>query len=213
MLLKKERQNIVYYGNQLVDCGLTTGSGGNVSIFNRAEGLIAFTPSSMKYADIRPEDVVVLDAEGKLVEGERRVSTELNMHLTVYRNRPEVCGVVHTHSVYATAVACMGWDLQPVHYMLAMAGPVVRCSRYATYGTQELADLALEALGGNRACLLGNHGLLAVGDSVESAFSTAEHLEFVAKLSCITKSLGEPQILSECQIREVMDKFGTAPYK
>lgn len=213
MLLEKERRQVVHYGNRLIECGLTTGSGGNVSIFNREQGLVALSPSSMHYSDITPEDVVVLDLDGKVVEGTRRPSTELGMHLIVYSHRPDVNGVVHTHSLYATAVACMGWDMVPVHYMLAMAGQVVKCSKYATYGTQELAEYALEALGGRGACLLGNHGLLAVGATVDQAFSTAEHLEYVAKLTCITKSLGHPNILTDEQIHTVMDKFGTNPYK
>jgi L-fuculose-phosphate aldolase len=213
MLLEKERIDVVHYGNRMIECGLTTGSGGNVSIFNREKGLIALSPSSMHYRDIKPEDVVVLDLDGNVVEGTRRPSTELGMHLIVYRNRPDVNGVVHTHSIYATAVACMGWDLEPVHYMVAMAGPVVKCSRYATYGTQELAEYALEALGSCGACLLGNHGLLAAAPTVAHAFSTAEHLEYVARLTCITRGLGQPNILTDGQIHVVMDKFGTNPYK
>jgi L-fuculose-phosphate aldolase len=197
----------------LVARGLTTGSGGNVSVYNRNQGLVALTPSSMSYGDITPEDVIVLDIDGNVAEGTRRPSTEVKMHLGVYRGRPDVCGIVHTHSVYATAIACMGWDIEPLHYLLAMAGPVVKCVGYATYGTQELADSALEALGDRGACLLGNHGLLAAAGTLEQAFSIAEHLEFVAQLTCITRGLGRPNILTPEQMRVVMDKFGTNPYK
>lgn len=213
MLLHKERTDIVRYGKQLISSRLTTGSGGNISIYNREEGLLALTPSSMCYSDITPEDILVLDVDGKVVEGTRRVSTEVNMHLIVYHNRLDVCAIVHTHSVYATAVACMGWDLEPVHYMLAMGGPVIKCAPYATYGTQKLAGYALEALGNRSACLLSNHGLLAAAPTLERAFSTAEHLEYVAQLTCITKGMGQPNILSQDQIATVMDKFGTNPYK
>jgi L-fuculose-phosphate aldolase len=213
MLLQRERIDVVRYGNQLTERGLTTGSGGNISVCNREKGLVALSPSSMNYSDITPEDVVALDFDGNAVEGDRRVSTEVNMHLIVYNNRPDVGGIVHTHSVYATAVSCMGWDLEPVHYMLAMAGSVVKCSKYAVYGTEELAGYALEALGDRGACLLGNHGLLAVAPTVERAFSIAEHLEYVAKLYCITKGLGQPNILTSEQIRAVMDKFGATAYK
>ncbi len=104
-------------------------------------------------------------------------------------------------------------DMVPVHYMIAMAGPLVKCSKYATYGTQELAECALDALGPRRACLLGNHGLLAAAPTVEQAFSTAEHIEYVARLTCITRGLGQPNILSDENIHTVMDKFGTNPYK
>lgn len=213
MLLQKERQDIVLYGNKMINHGLTTGSGGNISIFNREEGLVALSPSSMHYSDIKPEDVIVIDADGNTVEGARKPSTEKSMHLAVYAQRPDVGSVVHTHSMYATAVACMGWDLPPVHYMLAMAGPVVKCSKYATYGTDKLAEYALEALEGRGACLLGNHGLLTAAPTLERAFSTAEHLEYVAQLYMLTKTAGNPNILNLAQIEEVMDKFGTNPYK
>ena len=213
MLLEQERIDVVQCGNQLIASGLTTGSGGNVSIFNREAGLIALSPSSISYSEITPEDVVVVNLQGEIVEGTRRVTTELEMHLSVYRSRPDVCAVVHTHSLYATAVSCMGWDMQPVHYMLAMAGTVVKCAPYATYGTKELADYAVQALEGRGACLLGNHGLLAAGPTLERAFSTAEHLEYVAQLICVTKSLGKPNILSPEEIQIVVDKFGTNPYK
>lgn len=213
MLLSAERHEIVEYGNRMAQRGLTTGSGGNLSVYNRGEGLVAMTPSGMDYCDITPEDVVVLTVGGQVAEGGRRVSSEVDMHLGVYRARPDVCGVVHTHSVYATAVACMGRDLEAVHYMLAMAGTVVKCSKYATYGTRQLAGYALEALGNRGACLLGNHGLLSCAPTLQRAFSTAEHLEFVARLTCITGALGKPNILSREDMLAVMDKFGTSPYR
>jgi L-fuculose-phosphate aldolase len=213
MLLEKERIEIVRYGNLLIERGLTTGSGGNISIYNRGKGLIALTPSSMSYDEIAPEDVLIIDIQGEVVDGARQPSTEIHMHLASYRSRSDVNAVVHTHSVYATAIACMGWALEPLHYLIAMAGSVVKCARYATYGTQELADCAMEALGNRGACLLGNHGLLAVGPTLQRAFSTAEQLEYVSRLYCITRSLGEPNILSEGQLGIVMDKFGTNPYK
>lgn len=213
MLLEKERILVVAYGKKMLDRGLTTGSGGNVSIYNRESGLVALSPSSMDYYETQPEDVVIMDCDGKIIDGARRPSTEINMHLALYRARPDVCAVVHTHSLYATAVACMRWDLPAVHYLAAFGGEIVKCSEYATYGTPELAQYALEAMGGRSACLLGNHGLLAASSSIEKAFSTAEHLEYVAKLYCVTKSLGEPNILSGEQMLEVMKKFGTCPYR
>ncbi len=213
MLLERERKDIVEYGKRMIERGLTTGSGGNISIYDRKQGLVALTPSSMDYADIRPEDVVLMDLDGNIKDGIRRPSTEINMHLLVYRNRPDVNAIVHTHSIYCTAIACMGWDLEPVHYMLAIAGRGVKCSKYATYGTPELAQYALEAMGDNGACLLGNHGVLTAGSSLEQAFAIAEHLEFVAKLVCITKSMGKPNLLTDEQIAIVADKFGTNPYK
>lgn len=213
MLLEEERNLVVEYGKKMLDKGLTTGSGGNVSIYNRKSGLVALSPSSMDYYETQPEDVVIMDCSGKIVDGKRRPSTEINMHLALYRARDDISAVVHTHSLYATAVACMRWDLPAVHYLAAFGGDIIKCSEYATYGTEELAQYALEAMGNRNACLLGNHGLLAASSNIEKAFSTAEHLEFVAKLYCVTKSLGEPNILSSEQMLEVMKKFGTCPYR
>ncbi|MEG2852661.1 MAG: class II aldolase/adducin family protein, partial [Hydrogenoanaerobacterium sp.] len=175
--------------------------------------LVALSPSSMDYYETQPEDVVIMDCSGKIVDGKRRPSTEINMHLALYRARDDISAVVHTHSLYATAVACMRWDLPAVHYLAAFGGDIIKCSEYATYGTEELAQYALEAMGNRNACLLGNHGLLAASSNIEKTFSTAEHLEFVAKLYCVTKSLGEPNILSSEQMLEVMKKFGTCPYR
>ncbi|MEG0018818.1 MAG: class II aldolase/adducin family protein, partial [Hydrogenoanaerobacterium sp.] len=176
MLLEEERNLVVEYGKKMLDKGLTTGSGGNVSIYNRESGLVALSPSSMDYYETQPEDVVIMDCSGKIVDGKRRPSTEINMHLALYRARDDISAVVHTHSLYATAVACMRWDLPAVHYLAAFGGDIIKCSEYATYGTEELAQYALEAMGNRNACHLGNHGLLAASSNIEKTFSTAEHL-------------------------------------
>lgn len=213
MLLMKEREMLVKYGKKLITNGLTKGSGGNISIFNREENLVAITPSGMDYFETEVEDIVIIDLEGNIVEGKHKPSSEIGMHLIFYKDREDANSIVHTHSMYATAVSCMGWTLEPVHYMVGMAGVDVKCAKYATYGSQELAENALEAMGDRNAVLLGNHGLLALGSDVESAFSTAEHLEFVSELYCITKSLGQPNILTEAQMTDVMKKFKTYKYK
>lgn len=213
MLLKKERELLVKYGKKLIANGLTKGSGGNISIYNREENLVAITPSGMDYFETEEEDIVIIDIDGNILEGKHKPSSEIGMHLIFYKTREDANAIVHTHSMYATAVSCMGWTLEPVHYMVGMAGVDVKCSKYATYGSQELAENALRAMEDRNAVLLGNHGLLALGNDVESAFSTAEHLEFVSELYCITKSLGQPNILTEPQMMEVMKKFKTYKYK
>lgn len=213
MLLMKEREELVKFGQKLITSNLTTGSGGNISIYNREEGLIAITPSGMDYFETRVEDILVMDIDGNIKEGTLKASSETGMHLSFYKNREDANAVVHTHSKYATAVACMGWELKPVHYMVGLAGYDVKCAKYATYGSMELANNALEAIGDRNAVLLGNHGLLALGADVQSAFSVAEHLEFVAEIYCITKAMGEPKILTEENMEDVMKKFNTFKYK
>lgn len=213
MRMLKERELVVKYGKKLITSNLTTGSGGNISIYNREQGLIAISPSGMDYFETEIEDVIIIDLDGNVVEGILKPSSETEMHLIFYRNREDANAIVHTHSKYATAIACMGWDIKPVHYLIGLAGHDIKCAKYATYGSQELADNALEAIGDRNAVLLGNHGLITLGIDIGLAFSIAEHLEFVSEIYCITKSLGEPKILSNLQMDDVMKKFNTYKYK
>lgn len=213
MRMMKEREQIVAHGKKLITNGLTTGSGGNISIYNREEGLVAISPSGLDYFETKLEDIVIVDLEGNTVEGDLKPSSEIGMHLIFYKNREDANAIVHTHSKYATAVSCMGWDLKAVHYLVGFAGLDVKCAKYATYGSMELAENALEAIGNRNAVLLGNHGLIALGSDIERAFSTAEHLEFVSEIFCITKSLGEPNIINDSQMEDVLKKFNTYRYR
>ena len=212
-MMEYEKEQVVRYGKKLIDRRLTTGSGGNISVYNREKNLVAISPSGLDYYETTPEDIVILDMDGNLVEGKHRPSSEAGMHLAFYKNRADVSGIVHTHSKFATAIACMGWELPAVHYLIGMAGHRVKCTGYATYGSDELAKKALETIGDSNAVLLANHGLIALGEDVDRAFSTAEHLEFVSEVYYLTKTLGTPNILSDEDMDEVMKKFGTFRYK
>ena len=212
-MMMQEKEQVVRYGKKLIDRRLTTGSGGNISVYNREKNLVAISPSGLDYYETTLEDIVILDMDGNLVEGKNRPSSEAGMHLAFYKNRADVSGIVHTHSKFATAIACMGWELPAVHYLIGMAGHRVRCTGYATYGSEELAKKALETIGDSNAVLLANHGLIALGEDVDRAFSTAEHLEFVSEVYYLTKTLGTPNILSDEDMDEVMKKFGTFRYK
>ena len=212
-MMEYEKEQVVRYGKKLIDRRLTTGSGGNISVYNREKNLVAISPSGLDYYETTPEDIVILDIDGNLVEGKHRPSSEAGMHLAFYKNRADVSGIVHTHSKFATAIACMGWELPAVHYLIGMAGHRVKCTGYATYGSDELAKKALETIGDSNAVLLANHGLIALGEDVDRAFSTAEHLEFVSEVYYLTKTLGTPNLLSDENMDEVMKKFGTFRYK
>lgn len=213
MLMKNERDLVVKYGKKLISNGLTTGSGGNISVLNREKNLVAISPSGLDYFETQAEDIVIVDLQGNTVDGRLKASSELGMHLIFYNNREDAGAIVHTHSKFATAISCMGWELKPVHYLIGMAGFDVKCAKYATYGSQELAENALEAIGDRFAVLLANHGLIALGDDLERAFSTAEHLEFVSEIYYLTKTMGEPNLLNKNQMTEVMKKFNTYRYK
>lgn len=209
MLMKKERELIVEYGKKLVTSGLTKGTGGNLSIFNREERLMAISPSGIDYFEIRPEDVVVLNLKGEIIEGEKEPSSELDMHKIFYENRDDIDAIIHTHTIYATAISCLNWDLPAVHYMIALAGPNVRCAEYATYGTRKLAENAFEAMKDRKAVLLANHGLLAGAKDLANAFNITEEIEYCAELYYRCKSVGEPVILSPEEMELMAEKFKT----
>jgi len=206
--MKEQRTEVVEYCRRLAASGLSCGTSGNISLLDRDSGHVAISPSSMDYGDITAADVVLLDLAGRLVDGQRRPSSEWGMHLAAYRARADINAVVHTHSPAATTLAVLGWELPAVHYMIALGGsacvPVVP---YHTFGTAALADAVGAGLARCRACLLQNHGVLAGGSDLPAAFSLAEHLEFCADLYLRARSVGEPRILDEKQIAEVIDRL------
>ncbi|NLW23186.1 MAG: L-fuculose-phosphate aldolase [Tissierellia bacterium] len=209
MLLREERESIVEYGKKLVTSNLTKGTGGNLSVFNREKGLFAISPSGIDYFKIKVEDVVVMDLEGNKVDGDRVPSSEYEMHRIFYANREDIDALIHTHTMYATTLACLNWELPPVHYMVALAGLNIRCAKYATYGTRELAENAFEAMKDRKAVLLANHGLLAGADTLANAFNITEEIEYCAELYYRAKSIGEPVILPEEEMVLMMEKFKT----
>lgn len=208
MILAEEREKIVIYGQKLLTSGLTKGTGGNISIFNREKGLVAISPSGLDYFEVTAEDVVVIDLEGQVVEGKRKPSSEHSMHSIFYQKRSDVTAVVHTHSPFSTTLATLGWELPPTVYLIAVAGRNVRCAEYATFGTQELAVNAFNACQDRQACFLANHGLLALGSSVEQAFSVAENIEHCAEIHYRSKCVGEPRELTNIQLDEMLEKIG-----
>lgn len=207
MLLEHEREKIVEYGKKLLTAGLTKGTGGNLSIYNREKGLVAISPSGLGYFETGPEDVPVVALDGRVADGGRKPSSELPFHLIFYNNRPDINAVVHTHSLHATALACLGLDLPPLHYLIGFAGRNVRCASYATFGTDGLAENALAAMAGRKAVLLANHGLIAGGADIQEAFMIAETVEFCAELYCRCRAMGEPVVLPDAEMDIVMEKF------
>jgi L-fuculose-phosphate aldolase len=209
MRLLEERKAVVYYGKKLISSQLTTGTGGNLSIYNRAEGLVAIKPSGMDYFEITEDDIVVVDLDGKIIEGPRRPSSEMQLHLGLYKSRPNINAVVHTHQIYATTIACLNWELPAVHYLVGFSGTKVPLAPYATYGSRELAENVVHTIGDFNACLMANHGLITVGSSLASAFAAAEEIELVSRLFYQTKCIGAPVILPDDEITRVMQKFNT----
>ncbi|AUV80837.1 fuculose phosphate aldolase [Salinigranum rubrum] len=207
-----QRRTVAEYGRQMLEQGLTKGTGGNISASH--DGRVAISPTGVPYDEIEADDVPVLDEKGNKLDGDTDPSSEFRMHTAIHRERDDVGGVVHTHSPYASTFASLGEPIPASHYLIAFAGDQVPVAGYATYGTADLADLALDALGDEyNACLLDNHGVLAVGPTVEAAFEVALMVEYCARIHYQAISLGDPAILPDDEVdrlRTLFEDYGQA---
>ena len=187
---------------------LYTGTSGNVSA-RSGDGLL-ITPTGVACDDVDAASIVALTLDG-VARGAFAPSSEWRIHRDIYRRRPDVGAVVHTHSTFATALSCLRRPIPAFHYMVAKAGGGdLRCARYATYGSEALSRNALAALGdGRRACLLANHGLLALGVDLAAARLLAEEMEALCEQYIHARSAGTPVILSAGEMKRVRAKFAT----
>lgn len=189
--------------------GLNAGTSGNLSV--RWGGGMLITPSSLAYEAMEPGDIVFMAADGSW-EG-RRPSSEWRFHRDILAARPDVDSVLHCHSVSATAVACHHRPILAFHYMVAVAGgSTIRCAPYATFGTQALSDHAVAALEGRLACLLGQHGQIALGPSPEKALWLATEVEVLARMYLAALAIGEPPVLPDAEIDRVLARIKAMGY-
>ena len=190
--------------------GLNQGTSGNISA--RYKDRMLITPSATPYEAMTPAMIASMpieDGDGTW-EGPLKPSTEWRFHLDILRVRPDVGSVVHTHSTYATVLAIARKPIPACHYMVAaFGGNDIRCAGYALYGTQELSELALEALEGRNGCLLANHGMIAVGANLDKAMWLAVELETLARQYYLSLALGSPHVLSEADIADVAKGFSS----
>jgi L-fuculose-phosphate aldolase len=194
--LERERNRVAGAARRLAADGLVTGTAGNVSM--RVEELVAVTPTGARLEDVTPGQVAVVDLEGAQVEGDLAPTSELELHLGIYRQL-DAGAVVHSHARFATAVACVLDELPVVHYqMLALGGPI-RVAPYATFGTPELAELTLKALEGRSAALMANHGAIAYGPDLDAAMEQALLLEWACELYWRASALGTPRTLDRSE--------------
>ena len=208
MLMQEERELIVEYGKKMSAARLSTGTSGNISIYNAEKGLMAISPSGIDYFSTRPEDVVITDLDANIVDGDKKPSSEWGLHTTFYRHKPHARAVVHTHSMYCTTFAVLGQPIRAVHYVIGDAGvPEVPCAPYRTFGTLELAEAAIEVCGKSDAVLLGNHGLVTCGKDIKSAYGLACNMEYIAELQYRAMCIGKPNILSDEEMADVMERF------
>ena len=199
------RQQLLDTSCRMVELGLNRGTAGNASV-RYADGML-ITPSALPVSEMSTESMVRMDLEGKVLQGSRP-SSEWRIHRDILKARPEIGAVLHMHSTFATTIACLRKDVPPVHYMIAMAGgDTIRCTPYSLFGEQALSDHALEALRDRKACLLGNHGMIALGKDLNDALSVAQEVEYLCEIYWRTLQTGEPQILTPQQMHDVKAKF------
>jgi L-fuculose-phosphate aldolase len=199
------RSALLHTSRRMVELGLNRGTAGNASV--RCGSDIIITPSAVPVAEMSEQDMVLLDAGGKVLQG-RKPSSEWRFHCDIFKARPEIGAVLHMHSTFATTIACLGKDVPAVHYHIAIAGgDSIRCTPYTIFGEQNLSDLALDALRDRKACLLGNHGMIALGKDLNDALFVAQEVEYLCEIYWRTLSVGEPQILTAQQMHEVKQKF------
>lgn len=206
----EEKKELVEYGKKMSAEGLSSGTSGNLSIYLKEEKVVLITPSGIGYFDTEPEDIVVMDLDGNIVEGSRKPSSEWHLHTLFYKNKPEARAVVHTHSKYCTTLSTLRMPIKAVHYVIADAGTdEVPCAPYRRYGTEELAKVAVETAGESNAVLLANHGIVVCGKNLKSAYGLAKGMEYVAEIQVTAMSIGEPVVLTKEEMEEVMEGFKT----
>lgn len=200
------RQDVVTTARAIAGRALSPGRSGNVSV--RFEGGMLITPSGMAYDEITPDDIVAVDSDGIVPPRQRKPSSEWQFHLAAYATRPDRNAVVHTHSMHATVLACAHKPIPAFHYMVAVAGgrdiPLVP---YATFGSDELARHVAVGLGDRDACLMANHGLIAIGSTLAAALELAAEVEILAEQYVKVLSIGKPHTLDDAEMSRVLSKF------
>jgi L-fuculose-phosphate aldolase len=207
------RREMVEICKRMNASGINQGTAGNLSVRIGTGFLI--TPSSLPYDTMTPDDLVEMDFDGTYVG--RRPSSEWRFHRDILQNRPDINVVLHCHSIYATTLACHHKTIPSFHYMTGVAGgTTIRCAEYATFGTQALSDHALVALKDRLACLLGQHGQISLGKTLESALWLAIEIETLSRMYVQALTLGEPPILPDDEMQRVIEQmrkmsYGRAP--
>jgi L-ribulose-5-phosphate 4-epimerase len=193
MMLERLRDQVCRLHMELPKNKLVMWTGGNISGRDPETGHVVIKPSGVRYEDLRPEHLVILDTDGKIIEGDLKPSSDTASHLYIYRHRPDVNGVVHTHSPYATAFAALGRPI-PV-YLTAMAdefGGPIPCGGFALIGGEQIGQVVIESIGNSRAVLLKNHGIFTIGKTAEDAVKAAVMAEDVARTVWLTLQIGQP---------------------
>ena len=207
-MLEKLKEQLYELHLELPKNNLVKWTGGNVSSRDPATGYVVIKPSGLRYEALRPEHMVILDLDGKRVEGDLKPSSDTASHLYIYRHRPDINGVVHTHSPYATAFAAMGKPI-PV-YLTAMGdefGGPIPCGGFALIGSEAIGQVVVESIGDSPAVLLKNHGVFTVGPSAEAAVKAAVMVEDVAHTVWIALQMGQPDEITPENVAKLHHRY------
>jgi L-fuculose-phosphate aldolase len=209
-MMHNKREQLLKVSQQLVSLGLNRGTAGNISVrAENATGETGFliTPSGMVADKMTPSDMVWMDFSGNVI-GMHPPSSEWRFHLDIMHNYPQVNAVIHTHSMYASTLSTFRKDMPAFHYMIALAGgDSIRCAPYALFGSQQLSDNAIAALEDRKACLLANHGMITVGDTLEKALDITQEVETLCEQYLLALQVGKPYVLSRQEMLEVQERF------
>jgi L-fuculose-phosphate aldolase len=204
--MNRLREDLVATARRMSELGLTPGMSGNVSV-RTPTGLLV-TPSGMPYGELLADDAVELKYDGSMRAGQRTPTTEWQLHRDILGARQDIAAVVHTHSLFCTTVACLRRDIPAIHYMVVLAGSdAIPCAEYATFGSAQLALNAVSALRGGNACLLANHGMVALGETLAQALRLAAEVETLASQYWHAAQLGTPHVLDHEELDRVRTGF------
>jgi len=207
-MLEALKQTVCELNLELPKNNLVTWTSGNVSVLDRETGYVVIKPSGLRYEALRPEHMVIVDLDGKIVEGTLKPSSDTASHLYIYRQRPDVGGVVHTHSAYATAFAAVNRPI-PV-YLTAQAdefGGAIPCGGFALIGGEEIGKVVIETIGKSSAVLLKNHGVFTIGKTGEAAVKAAVMVEDIARTIWLALSLGQPNEIAPQDVAKLHRRY------
>jgi L-fuculose-phosphate aldolase len=211
-ILEKFKKSIVDTGRELYKQNLTIGTWGNMSVLDSETGLVYIKPSGMDYNEINLEDIIVVNKKGKTIEGFRKPSVEIPMHLSIYNARKDVGAIVHYHPIYSSVLAVTGFSLPGIcEDFVQIVGEKVLCAKYALPGSDELAENAVVSLGNRNAVFLQNHGTLCVGKDIKEAMKVCYVVEKTAHIYILSKNVGKCRIIPEEDIK-IMQAFAKNSY-
>lgn len=207
-MLEKLKEELVQLHLELPKHNLVVWTGGNVSARDPGTGLVVIKASGIRYEEMRPQHMVVVDMDGKLVEGDYKPSSDVYSHLYIYKHRPDVGGVVHTHSVYATAFAAANKPIPVVLTAIAdeFGGPIP-CGGFALIGDEAIGKVVIESIGNSPAVLLKNHGVFTIGKNATAAVKAAVMTEDNAKTVWLAMQIGTPDVIPDEDVKKLHDRY------